>query len=175
MFLKLVRACSLLLACQTVLAVVIAYLLGFGLNQLFHLGNSVIGGLWCAISGILMIQTLMQESFKMGWSRLWGSLVGGIISAIVATFTGYHIWSLCVCIFLTVVAVKLCRIQSTLRIAGITVVVVMIIGMATPNVPAWQNSLMRVVESAMGITVGISIVWLCLPIRRKFDLIDTDA
>lgn len=42
--------------------------------------------------------------------------------------------------------------------------------MIDPMVPPWLNALVRVLESAVGISISIMLVWVFHPIRKKFDL-----
>ena len=93
---------------------------------------------------------------------------GFVVSTfIIASIFGYRFWSFLISIYATVVFVSLINFKQTLRIASLTVAVIMITGMAHPNIAPGLNSLSRLTESIIGIMIAIFFVWVFLPLHKR--------
>jgi len=154
------------MALEQTVAVGASYLAGYWFGSLIKLTMPIISGLWCAISTLLILQTEIQESFKQGSLRVLGSTIGAITSFIIASVFGYHFWSFLISIYLTVVSVSLIKLKQAIRIAVLTVLVIMLIGIGNPTTPPLLNSSSRLIESTIGVLIAICFVWIFAPIYR---------
>lgn len=167
---KFIRRYSLIMALRQTIAVGIGYVVGYWFGGLIKMPMPIISGLWCAISTLLVLEAEIEKSFKQGWLRIIGSIAGAITSFIIASIFGYHFWSLLISIYLTVVCVSLVRLNQTIRIAVLTVLVIMIIGISDPSTPPLLNSLSRLTESIIGVLIAIVFVWAFSPVSRWIKL-----
>src|SRR5260221_11239002 len=60
----------------------LAYLAGSRFTALFHGASAVVGGLWSLISAVVVMQATRRETTDSAWRRLFGTLVGAILSGI---------------------------------------------------------------------------------------------
>ncbi|OGT46959.1 MAG: hypothetical protein A3E82_02820 [Gammaproteobacteria bacterium RIFCSPHIGHO2_12_FULL_38_11] len=166
------RRTSILIATKAWLVIVLSYYAGYFLSLKYYFSMPKIAGLWCAISGILVLQVTIKDSLSAAWLRILGSLIGAATSFIGILALGYHILSLAVCTFFTVILVSLLNIKHTFRLACLTVSVIIIIGMIQTNVSPLMNCLSRFIESAIGSFIAIAITSIFYPLRKKLHLMN---
>lgn len=168
---KLIQRMALLMAIEMSLAILLAYWGGLAFGR--YIGENIyISALWCVVSTVLVLQILLNESFETAWLRIVGSFIGSLISCAAVILLGYHIGTLLLAVFLTIIVVALLKIKETLRLATLTATVIIIIGIANPNTPVWLNSLSRFIESVIGTIIAISFTALFLPLRRRYNLLN---
>ena len=167
--LNVVKRTSLLFAIQVSVAVILAFYLGSLVSRLFLLSNPIISGLWCAISAILVVQVLVNETIESAWLRIVGSFCGSLTSFIVASIFGYGLLALVSCMFVTIILLALLKLTKTYRLTCITIAVIIAIGMSNPTLPPWINSLSRFIESVLGAAIATVLVIIFLPLREMMN------
>jgi uncharacterized membrane protein YgaE (UPF0421/DUF939 family) len=168
---KITKRFSLLMSLKTALITVLCFYAGSYLSTLYHFPTPALGGLWCVISGIIVLQVFVAESFKAAWLRIIGSLIGAITSLIFSLFTSYSIISLGACVFCTVMIASAFKIKETFRLASLTVVIIFIVGMTDPTVPILLNAFSRFLESVTGAIIAIAMTMIFFPLRKKLHLL----
>ena len=168
---RFMRSTSVLIAIKATLVIALSYYAGFYLSQEYHFAMPEIAGLWCAISGILVLQVTIEDSLSSAWLRILGSLLGAITAFIALILMGYTVAALAVCVFATVILSSLLKIKHTFRLACLTVSVIIIVGMIS-DVSPLANCVSRFVESAIGSVIAIIITAIFLPLRKKLGLMN---
>ncbi len=168
---KIVKRFSLLLSFKTALVTTLCYYAGFYLSSFYHFSMPAVGGLWCAISGVVVLQVFIGESFKAAWLRILGSFVGASTSYIFSLFAPYSIPLLGLCVFSTVMLTSFFKIKETFRLASLTAAIIIILGMLNPAVTPFENAFSRFIESATGALIAIIITALFFPLRKKLHLL----
>lgn len=148
----------LVLALQVTLAVALGYYAGSGLSRWFGLGLPPLAGMWCVISALIVMQVMMREALEAALLRIVGSLVGAVVAWGFASWLGYTVLALLCCVFFAVLLTWVCRVAEAFRLASLTAVIIIVVGMISPDLPVWQNSLSRFVESALGVGIAIILV-----------------
>ena len=127
------RAERLRIPAEIALAALLAYWLGSWFTSLFPGYLPKIGGLWSAISAIVVTQATSKEALSSASLRILGSAIGAATSAVYLTLLPFHPAGMAVAIFATVLlcaAVNVpshpasrsrCRGQSTMLKTMITV------------------------------------------------------
>ncbi|PIZ04562.1 MAG: hypothetical protein COY58_03690 [Gammaproteobacteria bacterium CG_4_10_14_0_8_um_filter_38_16] len=169
---RIFRKFSILLSIEATLAIVISYYAGVFLGTLYYSKIPEISGLWCAISGIIVLQVLIKESFSAAWIRVLGSFLGALTSFIFATLMGDTILALTLCVFITVMLTSIFKIKQTFRLAGLTAAIIIIVGSLEPSISPFMNAFSRFAESAIGAIIAIIITATCYPLRKKLQLLD---
>lgn len=169
---RIFRKFSLLLSIEATLAIIASYYAGVFFGNLYHFKTPEISGLWCAISGIIVLQVLVKESFSAAWIRVLGSLLGALTSFVFASMMGYTIPALTVCVFVTVMLTSIFQIKQTFRLAGLTAAIIIIVGSLEPTVSPLMNSFSRFVESSVGAIIAIIITAAFYPLRKKLQLLE---
>ncbi|MEI6030873.1 MAG: FUSC family protein [Synechococcaceae cyanobacterium ELA739] len=154
------RAERLHVPAQIALAALLAYALGFAFTSLFPGYLPKIGGLWSAISAIVVTQGSRRDTVSSASLRLLGSAIGAITSAIYLSLLPFHPVGMAVTIFATVLICHAFNVPSHARLAAITVIVIMVTASLAPALSPGLNSLLRFVESSIGTGVAVLEVLL---------------
>jgi uncharacterized membrane protein YccC len=149
------RAEQLRIPAQIAVAALVAYLLGFSFTSLFPGYLPKIGGLWSAISAIVVTQVSRQEARSSASLRVLGSAIGAVTSAVYLSLLPFHPVGMALAIFATVVICTALNIPSHGRLAAITVLVVMVTASLDPALNPLLNALLRFVESCIGTAVAL--------------------
>jgi len=149
------RAERLRLPAKIALAALLAYALGFAFTSLFPGYLPKIGGLWSAISAIVVTQVSRKDTASSASLRLLGSAIGATTSAVYLTLLPFHPIGMAVTIFATVLICNLINVPSHGRLAAITVIVIMVTASLDPTLSPGLNALLRFVESSIGTGVAV--------------------
>ena len=155
-----IRREQLLVAAQIALAALLAYWIGFSFTSLFPGYLPKIGGLWSAISAVVVIQLTRKDTTSSASLRVLGSAIGAITSAVYLTFLPFHPIGMGAAIFFTGVIYTAFKVSSHGRLAAITVLVVMVTASLDPALSPGLNALLRFAESCIGTAVSVLLVVL---------------
>lgn len=169
---RIFRKFSILLSIECALVIVLSYYTGLFLSEQFHFLLPQIAGLWCAISGILVLQVLIHEVLSAAWLRVLGSFLGAVTSYVFTSFMGYTIPALALCVLVTVMIISLLNIKTTVRLACLTATVIIIVGAISPTISPFMNAFSRFIESAIGSAFALIITVLFFPLRKKLQLLN---
>ena len=145
---------------EIALASLVAYLAGYWFTSLFPGYLPKIGGLWSAISAIVVTQASRRETTSSASLRILGSAIGAATSAVYLTLLPFHPAGMALAIFATVVLCGAAKVPSHGRLAAITVIVVMVTSSLDPKLSPGLNALLRFAESCIGTAVAVAGVWL---------------
>jgi len=126
-------------------------------------------GYWAVISAVIVMQVYVADSVEMCFYRLSGTIIGAALGVVVllvvpktSFFTGGALFfTVGICSFLT-------RFNTRYRMAGITVVIVVMTGLSVQDV--FLFGLYRVLEICIGILCAFLVSVLILP-KRKVDML----
>ena len=149
------RAERLRIPAEIAVAALMAYLLGSWFTSLFPGYLPKIGGLWSAISAIVVTQGTRRETTDSASLRILGSAIGALTSAVYLTLLPFHPFGMALAIFATVVLCSFMNIPSHGRLAAITVIVVMVTGSLDPKLSPGLNALLRFAESCIGTGIAV--------------------
>ncbi|MFZ4566946.1 MAG: FUSC family protein [Prochlorococcaceae cyanobacterium] len=141
-------------------ATLVAYVAGFWFTSLFPGYLPKIGGLWSAISAIVVTQITRRDTFSSASLRILGSAIGAITSAIYLTLLPFHPLGMAAAIFVTVLLCMTVKIPGHARLAAITVIVVMVTSSLDPRLNPGLNALLRFAESCIGTAVAVALTQL---------------
>ncbi len=161
------RAERLRIPAQIALAALVAYSLGFWFTSLFPGYLPKIGGLWSAISAVMVTQITRKDAASSASLRILGSGIGAITSAVYLTLLPFHPLGMAAAIFATVMICAAINVPSHGRLAAITVIVVMVTGSLDPALSPGVNALLRFLESCIGTAVALLAVWFWPGSRRQ--------
>ncbi|NDC15644.1 MAG: hypothetical protein EBZ76_10885 [Synechococcaceae bacterium WB9_2_170] len=116
------RAERLRIPAEIAVVTLLAYLLGFWFTSLFPGYLPKIGGLWSAISAIVVTQGTRRDTTNSASLRILGSAIGALTSAVYLTLLPFHPVGMALAIFATVALCATVNIPSHGRLAAITVV-----------------------------------------------------
>lgn len=144
---------------KSVFLVVGSYLCGYYFTHLIHEPTSLVGGLWAAISGIIVFENTAPDTLHSAKIRIIGSLTGAIISGIYLFFFPFTILGFSICIALGVLVCFLFRIQNSIKLTAITISVIMIVSTVEKELHPIINAGLRFVESAIGTSLALMVAY----------------
>ncbi len=145
-------------AVQTALVSLASYLCGFYFTSLFHSASAAIGGLWAAISGIVVLQATRRETLSTASLRILGTLIGSIFSAAYLSLLPFSPIGMAGCIFATVLVCHAARVPDHARLGAITVAVIMVVASHDPTHNAILSATLRFSESCIGTAMAVLTV-----------------
>jgi uncharacterized membrane protein YgaE (UPF0421/DUF939 family) len=101
-----------------------SYLAGFHSIALFHGASASIGGVWSAISGIVVLQGTRRNTWSPASLRIVGTAVGSAVSAAYLSVMPFSAVGIAASMFVTAMVCHGVRIPDHARPAAITVGVI---------------------------------------------------
>lgn len=147
-------------AARIVLVVILGDLGGYLSGSHIPGASAGVGGMWAAISGIVVLQATHGEALTAAVKRVLGTLIGAIISWAYLSLFPVGWGGSFVCIFVTVLICQLLAVPDNGRLGCITVMVVLVIASLHPGMPPLANAGLRFVESAVGSGMALLVAWL---------------
>ncbi|MBW2511045.1 MAG: FUSC family protein [Deltaproteobacteria bacterium] len=151
---------ALRIAIMVALVALASYIVGFYTTGLFHGATAGIGGLWSAISGIVVLQATRHAAWSSASLRVLGTAIGSIISAAYLTVLPFSPYGMAASIFATVLLCHVVRIPDHARLASITVAVIMVTASLNPTITPILNAALRFSESCIGTALAVFAVLL---------------
>ena len=136
----------------------LAFAAGALFTRQFHHESALLGGIWSAVSAVVVYGADRSQVFGNSRRRLIGTLLGGLVSAVFLIVFEPSLVLLGVCAALTAAIVIVLGLAEYARLAVVTTVVVFAVqfehGMVTP----FFNAGLRIAESVIGMSVCFAIV-----------------
>lgn len=111
-------------------------------------------GYWAAVSSIIVLQSHMGATIKASGGRLAATAIGAIVGAVLAAIEGNSYLSVAIAITLAVLCCTPQRLRDGYRLAGATVVSIML---GTKFQSPWGTALERFLEVSVGIVVALIV------------------
>lgn len=151
------------IAFKTGLAASISLVVGLSYSHIFDRPDTLVSGLWCVMASIVVMQAHLGGTYKAGWVRFLGVLVGSVAGALLINLIGHGPISLGISVFCTIIICSLLNIKDSFRIAGLSTAVIIIMGGVKPTINPWIFSFYRFLDSCIGIIVAVIIARLLWP------------
>lgn len=150
-------------AIKTGVAAGLSLSLGVGLSNFFNRPDAIVSGLWCVVASIVVMQAHLGGTYKAAWQRFFGVFIGSIIGGLCADSFGSNAFSLAISVAFTVISCSFFNIKDSVRIACLTVAVIIVLVGMRPDISPWTFGLFRFLDSCLGILVSVSIAHALWP------------
>lgn len=166
---------TLFLALRLSIVAGVAYWLGFLVSEWTLPVLQEIGGLWSAISGILVFKQGYRESFRLGLDRILGTLIGCFIGALYLSITP-SVWFLPLAILaVALICLSVTHLEKFNTPACLACAVVIVVWQLGSKTEIWLFSLSRFVEAGIGVIIALVAVhipppknkWSFLPWKKS--------
>lgn len=144
-------------------AAAISLFLGIWFSTLFSRPDSLVSGLWCVVSAIVVLQAHLGGTYNAAWQRFLGVLIGSILGCLLTSSFGSNPTSLGAAITLTIIVCSFFKLQESIRIACLTVAVIMVLSGLRPEISLWMFGLYRFLDSCMGIFIAVAVAHTLWP------------
>ncbi|QKJ67054.1 FUSC family protein [Deefgea piscis] len=156
----MIRRRSLHVSLQVAIVSVLSFYFGVHFTQFFQGESAGIGGLWAAISSIVVLQATQKATIESAWMRTLGTLIGASMSALYFQFFPFSWLGMGATIFATVLLCEMLNIPDNARLASITVCITMVMASLHPSINPYLNSILRFSESMIGIALSMAAISL---------------
>ena len=142
------------------IGILLAYLAGMHITGSFHSASRWMGAMLACTSVVVVLQkTTSKESFQVGWTRVFGTFVGALVAYIYLRLLPFTVFGLLITVFVLEMIFMLLNIYNNGHIATITLLIIMLVSQMSPNVDPAMNCMLRFFESAVGVAVGVGLLW----------------
>jgi uncharacterized membrane protein YgaE (UPF0421/DUF939 family) len=143
-------------------ACLIAYLLATDiLSHVYFLSHDdeVLGGMWAVIATVFVLRNSYEQSMTAALSRVMATIVSFALCLIYLAFLPFHPWALAVLVGASALAATLIGRPGDAVTAAITTTVVLVVAAVSPE-HAWQQPILRLADTVIGVAVGVAAAWL---------------
>ena len=155
--------------CLLALSCLISYWLATHILALAHSpsqADDLLGGMWAVIATVFVLRHSYSQSIAAALSRMAATLVSFALCLSYLAFLPFHPWALAALIGLSALTVTLLGRPGDAVTAAITTAVVMVAAELAPH-DAWQQPILRLADTAIGVAVGIAAAWTGLRVLRR--------
>jgi uncharacterized membrane protein YccC len=123
--------------------------------------DDLLGGMWAAVATIFVYRQSHIESVRAAFSRTLATLVSFVLCLIYLLMFPFHVVGMAALIGIVAIILSLVRRSEDIITAAITTAVVMVVAGISPE-KAWEQPILRLVDTAVGILVGVAAAWIAL-------------
>jgi uncharacterized membrane protein YgaE (UPF0421/DUF939 family) len=129
-------------------------------------GDDLLGGMWAVAATIFVYRESYQQSMRAALSRMTATLLSFALCLAYLLIFPFSPWGMAALIGICVIALTLLGRSEDIITAAITIAVVMVVAGISPQ-HAWKQPILRLVDTAVGIAVGIAAAWLSLSMGSR--------
>src|SRR5260370_26135827 len=170
---KYVKAISLSQAVGTGCALAISCFISYAvithiLNRAHFVsrGDDLLGGMWAVAATIFVYRESYQQSMRAALSRMAATLLSFVLCLAYLLIFTFSPWGMAALIGIGAIILTLLGRSEDIITTGITTAVVMVVAGISPR-HAWQQPILRLVDTPVGIGVGIAAAWISLSIGSR--------
>ena len=121
--------------------------------------DDLLGGMWAVVATIFVYRYSHAESVRAALSRMAATAVSFALCLVYLLIFPFHIWGMAALIGIGVIVVTTMGRPDDTITTGITIAVVMVVAALSPQ-HAWRQPILRLVDTAVGVAVGVATAWL---------------
>jgi uncharacterized membrane protein YccC len=126
--------------------------------------DDLLGGRWAVLATVFVLRDSYSKSVAAAISRMAATSVSFILCLIYLAFLPFHPWALAVLVGASALAVMLLGRPGDAVTAGITTAVIMVVAAVSPQ-HAWQQPILRLVDTVVGVAVGAIAAWAGMQVK----------
>ena len=120
--------------------------------------DDLLGGMWAVLATIFVLRDSFSKSVAAAVSRMAATSVSFVFCLIYLAFLPFHAWALAVVVGASALAVMLLGRPGDAVTAGITTAVILVVAAVSPQ-HAWEQPILRLADTIVGIAVGAIAAW----------------
>ena len=121
--------------------------------------TDLLGGMWAVASAVFVFRDSRAHALSSGLSRLIATCISFALCLPYLWLFPFTAVGMAALIGIGTVVMTLLNRRDDIITTGITTTVVMVVAAVSPQ-DAWQQPLLRLVDTVVGIAVGVSCKWL---------------
>jgi Fusaric acid resistance protein-like len=128
--------------------------------------DELLGGMWAVASTVFVYRQSYQQSVNAALSRVSATFVSFALCLLYLLIFPFHPWGMAALIGIGAVVMTLLDRSEDIITTGITTTVVMVVAGISPQ-HAWKNPILRLIDTGVGIVIGIAAAWIGRRITRS--------
>lgn len=128
--------------------------------------DEFLGGMWAVVATIFVLRGSYEESAKAALLRTLATLLSFGLCLVYLLVFPFRVWGLAVLIAIGAIVLDLIGRPEDVITASITTTVVMVVAAISPQ-QAWRQPILRLVDTVVGIAVGIAGAWIGLKLATR--------
>jgi uncharacterized membrane protein YccC len=120
-----------------------------------------LGGMWAVVATVFVYRYSYEQSVHAALSRMAATSVSFVLCLVYLLIFPFQPWGMATLIGIGAVAMALIGRREDTVTTGITTAVVMVVAALSPH-NAWQQPILRLVDTAVGVVVGVAASWISL-------------
>ncbi len=121
--------------------------------------TDLLGGMWAVVATVFVFRESRARSLDAGLARLSATCVSFALCLAYLLIFPVTGWGMAVVIGLGTIVMMLLGRQDDIVTTGITTAVVLVVAAMTRQ-EAWRQPVLRLIDTVVGISVGVSIKWI---------------
>jgi uncharacterized membrane protein YccC len=151
---------DIIYALEMSIACAISYwIITYGLAPFVDRASDFLGGMWAAVATVFVFRDTRANSVSAGLARLIATCVSFALCLLYLFLFPFQPVGMAAVIGVGTVVMMLLGRREDIVTTGITTTVVMVVAAMSPH-DAWQQPLLRLVDTVVGIAVGIVCIWI---------------
>ena len=151
---------DIIYALEMAIASAISYwIITHGLAPFVDRASDFLGGMWAVVATVFVFRDTRANSVSAGLARLLATGVSFALCLLYLLLFPFQPVGLAAVIGVGTVVMMLLGRREDIVTTGITTTVVMVVAAMSPH-DAWQQPLLRLVDTVVGIAVGIACIWI---------------
>jgi hypothetical protein len=135
--------------------------------------DDLLGGMWAVVATIFVYGIATRRACGPPLSRTAATSISFVLCLVYLLIFPFHVWGMAALIGIgTIVVTTMGRPDDTIT-TGITIAVIMVVAALSPH-GAWRQPILRLVDTALGVAVGVAAAWLGTHAMRRTKLIGPD-
>ena len=123
--------------------------------------DDLLGGMWAVIATVFVLRDSYQQSIKAALTRMTATAVSFVVCLLYLAFLPFHVWALGLLAGASAAALIVAGRPGDAATAAITTTVIMVVAAISPQ-HAWEQPVLRLADTVIGIAVGVAVAWIDL-------------
>jgi uncharacterized membrane protein YccC len=132
-----------------------------GRAYLISRDDELLGGMWSMVATVFVYRDSFERSVSAALSRMTATLLSFALCLAYLLIFPFHAWGVAMVIGIGAIILTLVGRPTDIITTAITTAVVLVVAGISPN-HAWREPILRFVDTAVGVTVGIAAARLSL-------------
>jgi uncharacterized membrane protein YgaE (UPF0421/DUF939 family) len=147
-------------ALNMAVACLIAYwVMTYGLLRVVDEPSDFLGGMWAAVATVFVYRETRERSLSAGLGRLIATCVSFTLCLLYLSIFPFTAPGMAVVIGIGTLSMAILGRRDDIVTTGITTTVVMVVAALSPE-NAWHQPILRLVDTVVGIGIGVACKWL---------------
>jgi hypothetical protein len=131
--------------------------------------DGLLGGMWAVVATVFVYRLSYQQSLSAALSRIAATLLSFVLCLVYLLIFPLSAWGMAALIGIGAMVLTLLGRPEDIITAGITIAVVMVVAGISPQ-HAWKQPILRLIDTVVGIGVGIVAARIRVIITSDIDL-----